>query len=65
MAVNQPTPGLPQLSVSGQTTSKIQDLYTFNYVYMPNDDQPKIYESVEPMIKKLFDGYNVTILAYG
>lgn len=58
--------GLQQLTITGSTTSKTQDAYAFNQVYMPEKDQIEIYEtSVKPIIGKLFDGYNVTILAYG
>lgn len=64
--VIEKTPDLPQLTVSGETHSKIQDYYTFNNVYMPEVGQSEIYEtSVKPIIGKLFEGYNVTILAYG
>lgn len=64
--VVEKTPGLPQITVTGETTSKVQDYYTFNNVFMPEDGQKYVYEnSVQPMINKLFEGYNVTILAYG
>lgn len=60
------TPGIPQLTVTGESHSKIQDYYTFNNVFMPEVDQLEVYEnSVKPIIGKLFEGYNVTILAYG
>lgn len=60
------TAGQPQLTITGSTTSKTQDAYTFNQVYMPEKEQIEVYEtSVEPIIGKLFEGYNVTILAYG
>ncbi|XP_059614251.1 chromosome-associated kinesin KIF4A [Phlebotomus argentipes] len=53
-------PNEPQISVSGDR------FYTFNHVFMPEDDQPTIYnEAVRDMIDKIFEGYNVTILAYG
>lgn len=62
----QKTPGLPQLTVTGETTSKVQDYYTFNNVFMQEDGQKTVYDnSVKPIIGKLFEGYNVTILAYG
>lgn len=33
---------------------------------MPEEDQAFVYDnSVKPIIGKLFEGYNVTILAYG
>lgn len=54
------------MTITGSTTSKTQDAYTFNQVYMPEKEQIEVYEtSVEPIIGKLFEGYNVTILAYG
>lgn len=60
------TVGQPQLTITGSTTSKTQDAYTFNQVYMPEKDQIEVYDnSVQPIIGKLFEGYNVTILAYG
>ncbi|GAB0092806.1 Kinesin-like protein [Sergentomyia squamirostris] len=53
-------PTLPQLSVSGGRS------YTFNHVFMPEDDQKFVYnEAIRDIIDKLFEGYNVTILAYG
>lgn len=60
------TPGIPQLEVVGGSNSKGPELYTFNNVFMQKDSQEKLYvECVQPMIGSLFDGYNVTILAYG
>lgn len=36
------------------------------YSYMPEETQETVYNnSVQPIICKLFEGYNVTILAYG
>lgn len=56
----------PQLTITGTSNSKTQDLYTFNNVFMADEDQETVYEkSVKPIIGKLFEGYNVTILAYG
>lgn len=64
--VVEKTHGLPQLAVTGETTSKVQDYYTFNNVFMQNGGQKEVYDnSVKPIICKLFEGYNVTILAYG
>jgi kinesin family member 4 len=58
--------GLPQVYITGETTSKLQEFYAFNNVFMPHKTQEEVYEfSVKSMIPKLFDGYNVTILAYG
>src|SRR5690349_20850107 len=66
LQVVEKTAGLPQLAVTGETTSKVQDYYTFNNVFMPDDGQQEVYEScVKPILGKLFEGYNVTILAYG
>lgn len=60
------TPGEDQLEVTGDSNSKSPDLYAFNNVFMPNDSQETVYtNSVKPIIGKLFEGYNVTILAYG
>jgi len=58
--------GEPQIIITGESTSKAQDVYTFNNVFMPEDSQDVVYEDcVKPILPKLFDGYNVTILAYG
>lgn len=55
-----------QLVITGESYNKKEDFYTFDNVFMMNDDQSQIYEiSVKPMISKLVEGYNVTILAYG
>lgn len=60
------TPNEAQLEIKGQTHSSIQSCYTFNNVFMPNDPQSSVYDdSVANVIKKVFEGYNVTILAYG
>lgn len=60
------SPDLPQLTVTGESYSKVQDAYAFNNVFMPEESQEEVYmNSVEPIIGKLFEGYNVTILAYG
>lgn len=60
------TPGEQQLSITGETNSKTQDNYTFNNVFMPEDSQETVYnDCIEPILGKLFEGYNVTILAYG
>lgn len=41
-------------------------MFTYNYVFAPEDTQEMLYENaVKRMVLKLFDGYNVTILAYG
>lgn len=66
MQIIEKTVGQPQLMITGSTTSKTMDAYTFNQVYMPEKDQAEVYsQSVQPIIGKLFEGYNVTILAYG
>lgn len=56
----------PQLTITGESNSNSKDHYTFNHVFMPDDSQDNVYiKSVKPMIPKLFEGYNVTIVAYG
>lgn len=66
VSILEKTPNMPQIEVTGDSNSKSQDLYAFNYVFMPDDTQEKVYKDcVEPMIGRLFEGYNVTILAYG
>lgn len=60
------TPGEPQLRITGEVIGKTQDLYTFNNVFMPEDGQELVYDNcIEPVLPKLFEGYNVTVLAYG
>lgn len=45
---------------------KTSEMYTYNYVYAPEDTQEMLYENaVKRMVMRLFDGYNCTILAYG
>lgn len=42
------------------------EMYTYNYVFSPEDTQEMLYDNaVKSMVLKLFEGYNVTILAYG
>ncbi|XP_055305223.1 chromosome-associated kinesin KIF4 [Sitodiplosis mosellana] len=54
----------PQVVVSSGI--KTSEMYTYNYVFAPEDTQEMIYENaVRTMVLQLFDGYNVTILAYG
>lgn len=56
--VIQKTSGQPQVLVnSGHETQ----MYTYNYVFAPEDTQEMIYENaVKSMVLKLFNGYNVT-----
>lgn len=45
---------------------KTSEMFTYNYVFAPEDTQEMLYENaVKSMVLKLFAGYNVTILAYG
>lgn len=40
--------------------------FTYDYVFNPAESQPFVYqESVFPLIKHIFKGYNATVLAYG
>lgn len=60
------TSGEPQITITGESNSKTQDMYTFNNVFMPEDSQETVYKDcIESILPKLFEGYNVTILAYG
>jgi kinesin family member 4 len=53
-----------QLKVTGASNSN--NNFSFNNLFMPDDDQDTVYDkSVKPFIDNLFEGYNVTILAYG
>lgn len=50
------SPGLPQLSVTGETTSAKKEYYAFNNVFMPEETQEEVYDnSVKPIIGKLFE----------
>lgn len=58
------TSNQPQVVVNSGVKSN--EMYTYNYVFAPEDTQEMIYENaVKVMVAKLFKGYNVTILAYG
>lgn len=58
------TPTQPQVVVDAGIKSK--EMFTYNYVFAPDDTQEMLYENaVRSMVMKLFGGYNVTILAYG
>ncbi|KAH8420668.1 hypothetical protein KR222_010399, partial [Zaprionus bogoriensis] len=60
IAVQRVGVGVPQVTVNSS------DSFTYNYVFDSSDTQQDIYEScVRSKIKKLLQGYNVTILAYG
>uniref|UniRef100_A0A182NVH2 Kinesin motor domain-containing protein n=1 Tax=Anopheles dirus TaxID=7168 RepID=A0A182NVH2_9DIPT len=62
--VEQATPDVPQILVCGGQTPS--DVFTYSYVFSPGTYQSQLYAtSVAPMLSKLFDGYNATILAYG
>lgn len=60
ISVQRTADGVPQVSVNQS------DAFTYNYVFDSTDTQQDIYEScVRSKIRKLLEGYNVTILAYG
>lgn len=60
IAVQRAVDGTPQVTVNRS------DSFTYNYVFDTSDTQQNIYEScVRSKLKKLLQGYNVTILAYG
>ncbi|XP_064555470.1 chromosome-associated kinesin KIF4 [Drosophila montana] len=60
IAVQRPVDGIPQVTVN------CSDSFTYNYVFDSSDSQQNVYETcVRSKLKKLLDGYNVTILAYG
>uniref|UniRef100_A0A182PQ58 Kinesin motor domain-containing protein n=1 Tax=Anopheles epiroticus TaxID=199890 RepID=A0A182PQ58_9DIPT len=62
--VEQSAPDQPQILVCGGRTPS--DVFSYNYVFPPNTVQSALYEvSVAPLLRKLFAGYNATILAYG
>ncbi|VDO17934.1 unnamed protein product, partial [Brugia timori] len=48
-----------QISINGK-------MFTFDSVFDPTTSQEIIYdECAAPLLEKIFDGYNCTILAYG
>ncbi|PZC76689.1 hypothetical protein B5X24_HaOG204320 [Helicoverpa armigera] len=53
--------------VNGQPQVQIKDLaFTYNYVFPQHITQQEFYDTaVKGLIGRLFQGYNVTILAYG
>ncbi|KPJ18051.1 Chromosome-associated kinesin KIF4 [Papilio machaon] len=53
--------------VPGEPQVQIKDLaFTYNYVFPQHITQQEFYDTaVKGLIRKLFQGYNVTILAYG
>ncbi|KAH8411652.1 hypothetical protein KR215_008096, partial [Drosophila sulfurigaster] len=60
IAVRRLVDGVPQVTVNSNAS------FTYNYVFDSSDSQQSIYDScVQGMLKKLLNGYNVTILAYG
>jgi kinesin family member 4 len=66
VSVLERIPGEAQLKVTGSTNSKMPDCFSYNNVFMPEETQETVYNhSVKPFIENLFEGYNVTILAYG
>ncbi|XP_043071949.1 chromosome-associated kinesin KIF4 [Drosophila grimshawi] len=59
MAVQRPDAGVPQVIVNNKA-------FTYNYVFDCGDSQEDVYETcVASRLKKLLDGFNLTILAYG
>ncbi|XP_070168581.1 chromosome-associated kinesin KIF4A-like [Polyergus mexicanus] len=54
-------PGEPQIHVCN--TDKT---FTYNYVFPPDVEQEDFYNiAVKRLINNIFQGYNVTVLAYG
>ncbi|XP_055617712.1 chromosome-associated kinesin KIF4-like [Toxorhynchites rutilus septentrionalis] len=65
IVVEQPSANEPQVVIGNGISGK-PEAFTFNYVFPPEESQERLYESaVRPLLKKLYSGYNVTILAYG
>ncbi|XP_055614166.1 chromosome-associated kinesin KIF4A-like [Uranotaenia lowii] len=65
IVLHQPNPGEPQVQIGNEISGK-PEAFTFNYVFPPQVSQEHLYESsVQPLLEKLLNGYNVTILAYG
>ncbi|XP_034124397.1 chromosome-associated kinesin KIF4 isoform X1 [Drosophila guanche] len=60
IALERSPNGAPQVSINRG------ECYTYNHVFDINDTQKDLFETcVQGKLKKLLDGYNVTILAYG
>ncbi|XP_067008931.2 chromosome-associated kinesin KIF4A-like [Anabrus simplex] len=54
-------PNTPQVRVIGSDLA-----FTYNYVFGPDTKQEYFYNTcVKGLVTKLFEGYNVTVLAYG
>lgn len=53
-------PNQPQVSVGSKHT------FTYDHVLPPEASQEEVYtQAVKPLIQKIFNGYNATVLAYG
>ncbi|GAB1601360.1 kinesin-like protein KIF27 isoform X2 [Argonauta hians] len=39
--------------------------FTFDYVHSAHSTQEDVYQSVEPLVDSIFEGYNATVFAYG
>lgn len=51
---------------TAQVVVNNKDQFTFNYAFSPDETQEMIYvNAIKPLVLKLIQGYNVTILAYG
>ncbi|KAK6170341.1 hypothetical protein SNE40_018754 [Patella caerulea] len=46
-------------------TSKHNKVFEYERVFNPTEDQPVVFDEVQPMLTSLLDGYNVCIMAYG
>jgi len=54
-------PGRSQIYIKNS-----QKAFTYDYAYSTDSEQDSIYDkSVQPLVDKLFKGYNATVLAYG
>ncbi|EDW26518.1 GL12940 [Drosophila persimilis] len=60
IALERSANGSPQVSINRG------ECFTYNHVFDSNDTQKDLFEAcVQGKLKKLLDGYNVTIIAYG
>lgn len=58
------TPEQPQVILGAGNCQKKK--MTFDFVFTPEDTLKQLYKNaVQPMVMQLFNGYNVTIIAYG
>ncbi|KAG0147379.1 hypothetical protein CROQUDRAFT_656109 [Cronartium quercuum f. sp. fusiforme G11] len=61
----QPNAGASSSTSGAQQAHKAVQRFTFDRVYSPDEGQQSIWASVEGLVARFLEGYNVTVLAYG